>query len=175
MIQSTNGGWLWLTLHPVTDLASKQPLLAAFSGTSLSPSKAQEAALCQQHKWALFSFTRPPHPKVNQLVRTRRPGSWMESCPPFWQSHTGALLFPLLSFSLHLFPFYPLSLSLSSSFLSGTLHPFLQIYICTHMGILPQGLLLLACSLKTPYSCLIWNQASTAWHFPIHHLSWWNT
>lgn len=62
------------------------------TGSSSSSVPNSTSGLC------LFPW-RQQHPKVKQLVRTRLPsGSWMESC--LFYSHTGALLFSLLS---HLF------------------------------------------------------------------------
>lgn len=121
MIQSTDGGWLWLTLHPVTDLASEQTL---FPPRPLVKHRKQH---CASSTSGHLFFPRPHRLKVKQLVRTRRPGSWMESC--LCLTHTGAPLFSLLSF---------LSFSLTSSSLLHTLL-LLQIYIGTHAWDITSG------------------------------------
>lgn len=50
-------------------------------------------------------FPWPFLPEVKQLVRARHSGTWMESCPFHWQTHTEALLFCLFLFIMSCLPF----------------------------------------------------------------------
>lgn len=112
MIQSMDWGWLWLTLHPMTDLATTQTPSVEGSSTppSLSPGKAQEADICQRHERTLF-VPMATSSRVKQLVRARHPSTWMESCLIFffffffnWQTHKSPAvlsLFIILVFLFH--------------------------------------------------------------------------
>lgn len=106
-IPNTDQGRLWLTLHPETELARAQTLGVSCGSTFLPPiswKSTESSCLPALHVDCLFPW--PLLPEVKQLVRARHSGTWMESCPFHWQTHTEALLFCLFLFIVFCLPFF---------------------------------------------------------------------